>query len=70
MLRQVIIPNKENSTISIPPEFYGTEVEILMFPFHKRQVNQSSDNINAIFDKHLYSFGNYNFNRNEANNYE
>jgi len=32
MLRQVMIPSKENSTISIPPEFYGREVEIIVFP--------------------------------------
>ncbi|MCL1957394.1 MAG: hypothetical protein FWF63_08725 [Fibromonadales bacterium] len=27
MLRQVMVPSKENSTVSIPAEFYGTEVE-------------------------------------------
>ena len=27
ILRQIIIPSKENSTISIPAEFYGTEME-------------------------------------------
>jgi len=25
MLRQVMVPSKENSTVSIPSEFYGTE---------------------------------------------
>ena len=37
MLRQVMIPSKENSTISIPAEFYGTEVEILVFPFYNKK---------------------------------
>jgi hypothetical protein len=69
MLRQVMIPSKENPTVSIPVEFYGTEVEILVFPFCDKKTNQYSDNINDIFDKHLYPFGNFRFNRGEANNY-
>ena len=70
MLRQVMIPSKENSTISIPSEFYGKEVEILVFPFNNIKTGQNNDNINDIFDKYLFSFGNYKFNRDEANNYE
>jgi hypothetical protein len=70
MLRQVMIPSKENSTIAIPAEFYGKEVEVLVFPFNNKNVNQNSDSINDIFDKYLYSFGNFKFNRDEANNYE
>jgi hypothetical protein len=34
MLRQVMVPSKENSTISIPTEYYGTEVEILVYPIY------------------------------------
>jgi len=70
MLRQVMIPSKENSTFSIPVEFYGTEVEVWVLPFYEKKANQNSENINDIFDKYLYSFGNFKFNRNEANNYE
>jgi len=70
MLRQILIPSKENSTISIPAEFYGTEVEVLMFPFRDVKINQNSNDINDIFDKYLYSFGNFKFNRDDANNYE
>lgn len=70
MLRQVMIPSKENSTISIPSEFFGKEVEILVFPFSDRKTSPSSDNINDIFDKYLYPFGNFKFNRDDANNYE
>jgi len=33
------------------------------------RLNQNGDNINDIFAKHLYSFGNFKFNRDEANNY-
>ena len=69
MLRQVMIPSKENSVISIPSEFYGTEVEILVFPFYNKS-NQNIDNLKELFAKHLYSFENYKFDRNEANDYE
>jgi len=32
MLKQVLVPSKENSTISIPAEYYGMEVEIVVYP--------------------------------------
>jgi hypothetical protein len=32
MLRQVLVPSKENSTVSIPAEFYGIEVEVVVYP--------------------------------------
>ena len=71
MLRQVMVPSKENSTISIPSEFYGKEVEILGFPFCGTKENQTSNSsIKDIFARHLYSFGNYQFDRDEANDYE
>ena len=70
MLRQVMIPSKENSTVSIPAEFYGTEVEILVFPSCNSKKNQTNDSIKDIFAKHLYPFDNYKFDRNEANDYE
>ncbi|MDR2731641.1 MAG: hypothetical protein LBB36_00305 [Fibromonadaceae bacterium] len=41
MLRQVMVPSKENSTISIPAEFYGTEVEVLVYPFYAKKENQN-----------------------------
>jgi len=70
MLRQVMIPSKENSTIFIPAEFYGIEVEVLVFPFCDKKADQNRDNINDIFAKYLYSFDNFVFNRDEANIYE
>jgi hypothetical protein len=70
MLRQVMMPSKENSTISIPAEFYGMEVEVLVYPFCNTKANQNSDRMNDIFDNHMYSFGKFKFNRDEANNYD
>jgi hypothetical protein len=70
MLRQVMIPSETNSTISIPAEFYGTEVEILVFPSFHKKASQNSGSIKDLFAKHRYSFDNYKFDRNEANDYE
>jgi len=70
MLRQVMIPNEENSTISIPVEFYGTEVEVLVFPSCTKKENQNNSNIKELFAKYLFSFENYKFDREEANDYE
>jgi len=39
----------------------------LVFLFNKE--NRNSDNLNDIFDKYLFSFANYKFDRDEANNY-
>ena len=65
-----MIPSKENSAVFIPDEFYGMEVEVLVFPYYNKKANQNSDNINDIFARHLFSFGNFKFSRDEANNYE
>lgn len=65
-----MIPSKENSTISIPVEFYGTEVEILMYPSYNTKASQNNASIKDLFANYLYSFDNYKFDRNEANNYE
>ena len=70
MLRQIMIPSKENSTFPIPAEFYGTEVEILVFPSYHKKASQNSASIKDLFAKHLYSFDNYKFDRDEANDYE
>ena len=70
MLRQVFIPSTENSTISIPAEYYGIEVEVLVFPSYNKNLAQNSDKESDIFSKYLYSFANYKFNRDDANNYE
>jgi Leucine-rich repeat (LRR) protein len=32
MYRQVFTPNENNNIISIPPELYGKEIEVMWFP--------------------------------------
>ena len=39
MLRQIMVPSKDNSTFALPPELYGREVEIIVFPLETRQQN-------------------------------
>ena len=70
MLRQVLIPSAENSIINIPAEFYGKEIEVLFYPFYKTKSNQNSSDIDNAFSKYLYNFGNFKFNRDDANDYE
>ena len=70
MLRQVMIPSKERSSFSFPIEYYGKEVEILVFPTYNNKSNQNIDSLKELFAKHLYSFENYKFDRDEANDYE
>jgi len=45
-------------------------MRVLVFPFYNKKANQNNDSINDVFAKHLYSFANFKFNRDEANNYE
>jgi hypothetical protein len=70
MLRQIIMPSKENPTVSIPEEFYGTEMEILVFPSSSTRAGQNSGDIKDLFAEHLYSFDGYKFDRGEANDYD
>ena len=70
MLRQVMIPSKGNLTISIPAEYYGTEVEVLVFPTNNTKKNQTGDGIDDIFDKYLFSLASFKFDRDQANDYE
>ena len=70
MLRQVLIPSAENSTINIPAEFYGKEIEVLLYPFYNAKSNQNNNDIDNAFSKYLYNFGNFKFNRDDANDYE
>lgn len=37
MYRQILVPNARNNRITIPRKWYGTEVEVLVFPIGKNQ---------------------------------
>jgi hypothetical protein len=70
MLRQVVIPSKENSTFSFPSEFYGKEVEVFVVPSLNTKASQNSLTMKELFSKYLYSFDNYKFDREEANDFD
>ena len=63
MLRQVMIPSKENSTISIPVELYGREVEVIFFPLKTPQpkANKGLPHYMGL------NMPDFKFNRDEAN---
>ena len=63
MLRQIIVPSKENSTITLPPEWYGKEVEIIIFPLETRQTKTRK-----ILPHYIgLNMSDYKFDREEAN---
>ena len=37
MYRQVLVPNAQNNSITIPRKWYGTEVEVLVLPIVKKR---------------------------------
>jgi hypothetical protein len=68
MLRQVFVPSKENSTVSIPAEFFGMEVEIVILPVHSTSKNAKLEAYNNLlkFKGTLKRDTDY---KNERNNY-
>ena len=70
MLRQIMIPSKENSTVSIPDRFYGMRVEVLVFPLPATGTGKTGGSLDDAFDRHMCSFDNFKFNRDEANSYD
>jgi len=48
MLRQVVVPSRENSTVSIPTEFYGMEIEVVFFPIHSTSEDETLEAYNGL----------------------
>jgi hypothetical protein len=65
-----MVQGKDNSTISIPAEFYGMEVEVLVYPSCSAKTEKNGGGAEDLFARHLYSFEGYKFDRNEANDTE
>ena len=63
MLRQIMVPSKENSTITLPPEWYGKEVEIIIFPLETRQTKTGKKMPHYIG----LNMSDFKFDREEAN---
>jgi len=58
MVRTIIKPNKQKINLSIPAEYIGKEVEILVFPINKTEIYLESDN-NAKRQKAFERFMKY-----------
>jgi CYTH domain-containing protein len=63
MLRQVMVPSKENSTITLPEEWYGKEVEIIVSPLEMQQPKARKKLPHYIG----LNMSDFKFNREEAN---
>ena len=47
-LRQIFVPNEKNSTVSIPSEFYGMEVEVVVYPIYVASKNEKMEAYNNL----------------------
>jgi hypothetical protein len=80
MYRQVFTPTEQNKTVTIPRQWYGKEVEVIVFPFdnNNRQISENSiadrtnrlQEIRTITKDIRIDLTNFHFDRNEANNYD
>jgi hypothetical protein len=58
-----MIPSEENSTISIPVELYGREIEVILFPLETKQVKAEKKLPHYM----SLNMSDFKFNRDEAN---
>jgi hypothetical protein len=76
MYRTVFTPTEKNNIVPfiIPREWYGKDVELIVFPLDLPQTPLQSAANNqkfiAIPPQYSFSTKNFKFNRDEANNYE
>ena len=75
MYRQIIKPNSNNNTISLPRSWYGMEVEVIAFPIMpvisaENSVEQRRKKREEMLRKYSMDLSGFKFNREEANNYE
>jgi hypothetical protein len=80
MYRQVFIPTEQNNVITMPREWYGKEVEVIVFPvmesgrpaknvFISPQSKRLQEIRSITKDIHV-DLSHFKFNRDEANNYD
>jgi hypothetical protein len=64
MLRQVLVPSKENSVVALPMEWYGREVEVIVFPLETHQKSKTEKKLPHYIGIDMSGFK---FDREEAN---
>ena len=77
MYRQLFAPVENNISISVPNEWKGMNIEVIVFPISPKEVivRKTSDiekrkKRNEFLDKYLIDLSDFKFNRDEANDYE
>lgn len=76
MIRQIIVPTSNifNLQLQIPDNMIGKNVAVIFdeeeTAEEPKQAKSSIESISEIFKDCRVNFGNYKFNRDEANNYE
>jgi hypothetical protein len=72
MYRTVFTPTEANNMIpfSIPREWYGRDIEVIMFPLDIQTVVVNERKFKEIPSKYLFDTKKNKFNRDEANEYE
>ena len=78
LIREIIVPTCNSYTLTLPDEMIGKRVEVIAFELNKDVIgndettidqNQMVNDIREIFKGNLLDMSNFNFNRDEANNY-
>ncbi len=79
MYRTIFTPSETDNVIpfSIPREWYGRDVELIVFPLDMPQtgllretVQKNNFKFKKLPSKYLFDTKNFKFNRDEANDYE
>ena len=77
MYREIYTPYMDNINIPVPNEWKGMSIEVIAFPLvsdsniAKQGTNQEKrKKRNELLDRYPIDLSDYNFNRDEANDYE
>jgi len=84
MYRQIFTPSEQNSNIPIviPNEWYGQQVEVIVFPVYDtggqsqqelltiEERRKKREEFNKLLDKYPLDLSGFKFNRDEANDYD
>ena len=48
MIREILKPNSDSFTISIPDEYINQEIEFIMFPIQQKQITKTQKQMEEI----------------------
>ena len=72
MYRTIFTPTETDNRIpfSIPREWFGRDIEVIVFPLDMQITSRTVRKFKAIPSKYLFDTKEFKFNRDEANDYE